>query len=620
MNKVASTSLLLISALVLAGFIFFHERDLLSTTEKNIFKSKVIPFEIESLKKISWTYNNSKQIAEKDDSGKWRLISDNNEIINPKWINSLETSLKKAIPLERISSKELSENSNLKERYEFKTDNQLSIATNNGNKVTLQIGEAGPLTNTVFVKASSNNKKWPSEDVILIKNTIPKLIGAKNITDPKMFHLKESDLLHLSLKNQNYDIKLDRPTKDQLWTMKTPIVARVGDKSLEIPMMGISKTRIFEVEKEKPSILNNQEPLIEIKAKQTEKISETILIWKTGTNTSPVTYAKSDQRPYWYKVTNEILNLNRLRPEFLRDPQLARLNYPSLKGITVSSKNNKHIDLLKQNNIWQINTGLTTYEANPDRIKKFISALNKTEVYDYFIKETDQDKLQLQDSSLDLFFTTQEGVDESKAGDGTTSIKLSFAQGANNKVYSYYAHEPDVYEINPNFLSSIRLNPIRWKSLSLLKFSPLSLRSITISTIISPPIELTFDPFSGGWKCLRSGEDLTEHLDYEKTETIASMLSSFQVTDWVSSSASVSEKFENPSLIVKTVIEQADENNESYLYPIAIELASSAPKGNSSPLYYGRIKGYPDIFLLNKDKYDLLATPPFDKKSLKKRN
>lgn len=618
MRKTYVTAALLAISIAAFAFVWFFERHLDSTKERAEALTQVIPFDLEKINALSWSGAESANGAILEEDGRWRLREPDGELVHPGWIKQVLASLGELRSLERITAAEFRKGKADIDTLGFEKGSWIDLATTDGTSLHLAIGKQGPLTGTVYL--SPGRLPGQEDDVVLVRDDLASLlkIPAEKLVDPNLVRFDEAKLVSFQVRNGGHDIEISRKDPDAYWELVRPLHSRVGKDALTIPFLGITRALILDPLDVAPAFVHSEPAGLTLRLSPASGGAEVeIEAWRdpTSEKEAPTGIARSSDRPNWYRVGGDLLDLERLHPTLLRDRMLARINPDALQGILLRVPDNGELQVRLQGRQWIYKRGDTWERASSARVEKTVKALNESEVLAFHNNGADDPLYGLDQPFLKIAVTTLDGgIIREEDADGNSTILLRLAKGTDGKLYGAYSHEPFVYEIDPTLLSEIPLDPLRWKSPSVLGFSPLSLRKITIVPGTEPPLEMSFDPFAGGWTATRAGTDLTAMLDLEKAEAIGSTLSSFQADQWIGTRGAALSALQNPSLLVRITIEQGRPDGSTALLPIELAFApTSSDARESSTFYYGMIKGVQDIFLLHRDRYQLLRDGALDR-------
>jgi len=184
-------------------------------------------------------------------------------------------------------------------------------------------------------------------------------------------------------------------------------------------------------------------------------------------------------------------------------------------------------------------------------------------------------------------------------------LNLGWREGDEERLYANFEGEPYVYQLDPTFVTHIPTHPIKWRSLSVLTFNPMHLKSITREMPEKENLKLDYDYRRDRWAASRSGVDATASLDIPSARRLRDRLGALTASGWYLSLGPAYEALETPSARFKMVTTELDRATNE---PIEVtQIVTLAPA--STNLYFGRIEGSPDVFFLDHETYRDLIRP-----------
>lgn len=330
----------------------------------------------------------------------------------------------------------------------------------------------------------------------------------------------------------------------------------------------------------------------------------------------PLVEVRASDRPLVYRLRSDLLtNLPDSANDF-RDRTLARIQMDYLDTITVQSRIDPLVylkaDRSSENPTWAVKLNNKLVPANFAGVASLVNAVNEAAILEF----TSDSVENLSEYGLDpparrvIFNLVFPGAPLEDGRPGQVQklsrvLNLGWREGDEERLYANFEGESSVYQLDPTFVTHIPTHPIKWRSLSVLTFSPMHLKSITREMPGKENLTLLYDYRRDHWEASRSGVDLTRNLDIPSARRLRDRLGSLTASGWYLSLGPAYQALETPSAEFRIVTTELD--RATNLPREVTQMLTFAPA--STNLYFGRIEGSPDVFFLDHETYRDLIRP-----------
>ena len=330
----------------------------------------------------------------------------------------------------------------------------------------------------------------------------------------------------------------------------------------------------------------------------------------------PLVEIRVSDRPVVYRMRSDILTQLPKSANDVRDRTLARIPMEYLDTITIQSRIDPLVylkaDRSADNTPWEVRMGNKLVPANFGAVATLVNAMNEAAIQNF----TSDSAKDLAEYGLNpparrvifnLAFPGQPLPDGSPGQVQKMSriLNLGSKEGDEARLFANFDGEPYVYELDPTFANFIPTHPIKWRSLSVLTFNPMHLKSITRELPEKESLKLDYDYRRDQWQASRSGVDVSPSLDVASARRLRDRLGSLTASGWYLSLGPAYEALQTPSAqfnIVTTELDPARGDAVEVTY-----LVKFAP--STTNLYFGQVEGSPDVFFLEYEAYRDLIRP-----------
>lgn len=503
---------------------------------------------------------------------------------------------------------------------------------------TLVLGLEAPRTGSIYARREGSS----AGTFVVDGNLRPWLESPlQSLRDRKLLSAPVGAVVQLVIRQASGEIALQRrivpPQQD--WALSAPLVSWADREAMDRLLTAIGKLQIEEVAKEASVSEEIPNPLPEgaaVLQMQIYGIPQPLVIYlrqvAESEEGSPVLEARVSDRPVVYRLKSDFLaTALPASPNDLRDRTLARLPLEYMDSIKIQSIVDPLVDLRAERNgpnvSWKVALNSKLVPANSAEVNGLVATVNEAAIQKFVSDDaTDLAPYGLQPPQRRILFHLKlpgEPAADGSAGpvrDLVRTLNLGWKEDEAHRLYAHFDGEPHIYELDPTFLNRIPTHPVKWKSLNVLTFNPMHLKSITREMPEKEMLKLDYYYREDRWEASRNGVDVTPSLDVASARRLRDRLGSLSATGWYLSLGAAYEALNTPSATFKIVAVELDRaTNESKETTYLLKLAPSATN-----VYFGQIaklmpsvasidpeltEGSPDVFFLDHDTYRDLIRP-----------
>lgn len=415
--------------------------------------------------------------------------------------------------------------------------------------------------------------------------------------------------------------RLTPPQQD--WALADPIVAWADREALDRLLTAIAALRIEEIAGDAdvreaiPNPLPEGEAVFQFQVQGLENPLTLYLkqVAPGENGQASLLEARVSDRPSVYRLRSNLLESLPAGPNDLRDRTLDRLPGEFLDSIWIVSRIDPRVILKAERSdagvSWSVSLNNKLVPANSAEVAALVAAVNEAAIQD-FASDSGGDlaafglKPPSTQITFNLKYPGQTLADGSpgQVQDISRVLNLGWQDGQ-QRLFANFEGEPHVYELDPTFMNLIPTHPVKWKSLNVLTYNPMHLRSITRELPDRETLKLDYDYRADRWTASRSGVDVTGSLDISSARRLRDRLGSLTASGWYLSLGNAYEALQDPMARIRIVTMQFDPAlGEARETTQELVFAPSAAN-----FYFGQVVGSPDVFLLDHETFGDLIRP-----------
>ena len=606
------TYILFLFAVVLFGYVIWDNKER-QVTVNSIGKLKAIPISnADAVNKLILSTNGTKIVLARNNDEIWAIT----EPIQDRADSNIVTKI-----LETITT--------LK-KFEIKEDDtqgkdmgiddgavSLEIFQNNEYTGKVTFGDETGLSGTVYANWSSDKVNDSFFCWAEARNEID--ISFDKLRDPQLVKSLIEEIQEIEVSDETgSSLSVIRKSEKSDWIIDKPLNTGTDSKRINEWLSNIvnltSQNFIDNSESITASYFNSIYKSIKVKRFDND---EFIIIDFAKSDIQNESYVRVTDRPgIIFKTGSEAIKSIDLNPNTIRDKRLIPFNPKSVIAMNIEAKPDYKVNLLQDNNGWQIVENSIKTKADRQRIYKILESLSSEKVEEFVADAAgnlepwglNQPTLKV---SLKLI-----GIDpkKPKKDDGSPNLidisKELLVKGQlseNQDIVQYFATikgSGSVARLSPAFPSIIPIRPLDYKELYL--WPPFNISSVKKIITTNPPqipLELNYEFETNQWTASIAEESVSQKIDQTQALTLAQQLSlPVRATQWLSKNTGDAEiELLKPTRRVEFIL--IDLNNTEIKYKI--EIAPVNRDGNNL-LYYARINDSKEICFIDKENFDVL--------------
>ena len=606
------TYILFLFAVVLFGYVIWDNKER-QITVNSIGKLKAIPISnADAVNKLILSTNGTKIVLARNNDKIWEIT----EPIQDRADSNIVTKMLETITaLKKFEIKE--DDTQGKDMGIDDAAVSLEIFQNNEYTGKVTFGDETGLSGTVYANWSSDKVNDSFFCWADARNEID--ISFDKLRDPQLVKSLIEEIQEIEVSDETgSSLSVIRKSEKSDWIIDKPLNTGTDSKRINEWLSNIvnltSQNFIDNSESITASYFNSIYKSIKVKRFDND---EFIIIDFAKSDIQNESYVRVTDRPgIIFKTGSEAIKSIDLNPNTIRDKRLIPFNPKSVIAMNIEAKPDYKVNLLQDNNGWQIVENSSKTKADRQRIYKILESLSSEKVEEFVADAAgnlkpwglNQPTLKV---SLKLI-----GIDpkKPKKDDGSPNLidisKELLVKGQlseNQDVVQYFATikgSGSVARLSPAFPSIIPIRPLDYKELYL--WPPFNISSVKKIITTNPPqipLELNYEFETNQWTASIAEENVSQKIDQTQALTLAQQLSlPVRATQWLSKNTGDAEiELLKPIRRVEFIL--IDSNNTEIKYKI--EIAPVNRDGNNL-LYYARINDSKEICFIDKENFDVL--------------
>ncbi|MEC9043043.1 MAG: DUF4340 domain-containing protein [Verrucomicrobiota bacterium] len=606
------TYILFLFAVVLFGYVIWDNKER-QITVNSIGKLKAIPISnADAVNKLILSTNGTKIVLARNNDKIWEIT----EPIQDRADSNIVTKMLETITtLKKFEIKE--DDTQGKDMGIDDAAVSLEIFQNNEYTGKVTFGDETGLSGTVYANWSSDKVNDSFFCWADARNEID--ISFDKLRDPQLVKSLIEEIQEIEVSDETgSSLRVIRKSEKSDWIIDKPLNTGTDSKRINEWLSNIvnltSQNFIDNSESITASYFNSIYRSIKVKRFDND---EFIIIDFAKSDIQNESYVRVTDRPgIIFKTGSEAIKSIDLNPNTIRDKRLIPFNPKSVIAMNIEAKPDYKVNLLQDNNGWQIVENSSKTKADRQRIYKILESLSSEKVEEFVADAAgnlepwglNQPTLKV---SLKLI-----GIDpkKPKKDDGSPNLidisKELLVKGQlseNQDVVQYFATikgSGSVARLSPAFPSIIPIRPLDYKELYL--WPPFNISSVKKIITTNPPqipLELNYEFETNQWTASIAEENVSQKIDQTQALTLAQQLSlPVRATQWLSKNTGDAEiELLKPIRRVEFIL--IDSNNTEIKYKI--EIAPVNRDGNNL-LYYARINDSKEICFIDKENFDVL--------------
>jgi len=400
--------MLFISAILLAAFIWFFERDSATSHQQELQTRTLFSVYPESIDFIQME-RDEVQIECSKTSGEWRMIRPSDAPVNAAVVKQMIAGMAAVERGELITAQTLKERGLTPADYGFDEPRARITFKNNRGTVTWLIGRDAPLGEMLYVMSSSGN------DIIAAPKTLLNLVPQDPawIRDHTLFTSKAGAVRGIDLQRTRGFLQL-RQAEGSNWMMQQPHVGRADRLSINTLIEKILSARIGKfITDEQTDDLTiygleeaSKEASLELTLFAEDGETQTLHIGKPLPDQPEARYAKWGDSYSIFSVASDWAAEFEQNSDTLRNRQLANEPLDRVSSLIITSGENQ-TELLRTNDQWHVMRP-ARWEAEQASVHTVLEAINSSVIMDFVDNPDALQTAQIDNAPWSITFGTDE--------------------------------------------------------------------------------------------------------------------------------------------------------------------------------------------------------------------
>src|SRR5437870_5042032 len=571
------------------AYLRFVEMKQPSTEEAKRQAQNVVTFDRNKINGIV-IQNGDEKIEMRRGDNRWRLETPIKDQADNSLIENLLSDLENWQKDGTISAKEVEADKSKLNEYGLNKPKLRLKLIGQDRPPELLFGKDAALEGKMYVRFEN------SKETFLAGQSVRKDIDKKpeEFRDRKLTDLITAQVSRVILKTPAGEMDLQK--KGDHWEIVKPLRARADDQKINDLIAQITTARIQQFVADDHGDLHPYglaEPRGAITLfTQEDKQGQLLQIGSMPEKEKDQTYVRFASRGFVYTVPKKIDEILNTKPDDLRDRHLVRFDTNVLDRITIDAPDKGRIVLARKGEEWTI-ANRKNAPANSDEIRRFIDTVQNERVTK-FVEDVASNlpKYGLDKPQLQLTFSSfaSENTAESKAGEQPFAT-IAFGKDEGDNIYARFTDEPFVVAVRRGLLDQISPDPLRWQDLSIFKFKPEQIHTITVTT--DKELLLERDQ-NKQWHWLKGSGAINQ----ANLQSLLTTLSNLYAVRWLGTTTS-QQGFDKPQLTLSFTT--SADNKTSYKLTVGGQ--------NNDNTFCARVDGRDGTFTIRGSDFNNLKLP-----------
>lgn len=289
----------------------------------------------------------------------------------------------------------------------------------------------------------------------------------------------------------------------------------------------------------------------------------------------------------------------------LRNPMLTNIDIESIQGILLSPATSEEILLMREKGKrWQLRQpDGRLAPLNELALFRLLKAITETKVAGFVSDAAvNLEPYGLDRPSLKLGFVSF----------GNDRVDLLFGQSRDGVWHVMRAGVPTVMKLDDTFITEIFVRPWQWRQREVWSFASIDLLSFERTMEGHPPLQLEYEAIAETWAAREGGSDRSAELVTERANRLLQALARLECDTWLGpDDANARAALTKPVLRFQIALAERDADGERIGIRRCELLLAPASDSPVNSIFYGRIDGEPQPFIIGADTVSRLAVDLF---------
>ena len=600
---------LILAIIALAGIAYFRffEMKRLGTQEARRQEQNMVNFDRTKIDGIV-IQNGDQRIEMRRRDNKWRLETPIKDQADGALVETLLSDLENWQKEGAIPAKEIDSDKSKLAEYGLNNPKLKLKLLGHDRPPEILFGKDAAMEGRMYVRFQN------SKETFLASQSVKKDIDKKpeEFRDRKLTDLSNAQVRRVVLKTPAGEIELEK--KDTNWEILKPLRARADDEKVNDLIAQVTSSRIgqfvaddrgdlrpYGLAEPRGSItLFDQGQKKDRKVEKGESIKvagredkgQTLQFGGIPEKETDQIYVRFAPRGSVYTLPKKLEEILNTKPADLRDNHLVRIDTNFLDRITVDAPGKTKTVLARKDRNWTI-ANRNNAPADSGSVQRMIDALQNERVTK-FVEDVASNlpKYGLDKPQLQLTFSSfaSENTAETKAGEEPFAT-IAFGKEEGDNVYARLTDEPFVVAVRRALLEQISSDPLRWQDLSIFKFKPEQIQTISVTT--DKELSLGRDQ-NNQWHWLKGSGSINQ----ANLQSILKTVSNLYAVRWLGPTTP-QQGFDKPQLVLSFTT--SADNKTSYILMIGAQ--------NNDRTFCARVDGRDGTFTMRGSDFNILNLP-----------
>jgi hypothetical protein len=465
MKRKTTNWMLLISAVLLVGFILIFERGSENSYQQERRTRTVFSVYPESIDRISLE-RDGVQIECTKTAGIWRLTKPADAPVDSGLVEKMIAGLAGVERGELITAETLRDRNLSPADYGFDKPRARITFKNNRGTFTWLVGRDAPVGKMLYVMPEGGG------DIISASHTLLNLIPQDPswIRDRTLFFGETAAVRGLDLRRTAGFLKLRQPENNG-WMMQQPHAGRADQQAVHTLIEKLFSARIADFitdEKSDLTAYGLEKPAYELTVFTQDERTQTLLVGKPLPEKPETCYAKRVENNTVFTIPSEWTKGLEVDAEMLRSRHVLGVPVERITGLQLTC-GEQQVDLLRTNGQWQV-VRPVRWDADTAQTSELLKTLASANVEKFIDEPSPAQTANMDDAPWRIALTAEEK---------TNTLHIS-ASGADGLRLVQYDDEPSLYSTSNGIVRDVFADPLFYRNHTVLELNPAQIEKITV--------------------------------------------------------------------------------------------------------------------------------------------
>ena len=526
--KIKNTLCILLATLAIFSFIWFFEKDRPTSPQAKDDAGRVLLFDRDQINQITIKNTGSAIELRRTPTGRWLMEKPVKDWADTLLIAQLFTSAE-ALKSEGLVNDSKGATKDQIKEYGLANPEIRVTFHNNSQPIELLFGKDSAVDGRIYVRLDKSNA------VHVIATDLKSIITKKadEFRDHKLTDLTPNQVTKVEIKSPDGLIELKK--KNQDWFLSKPLQVRGNNQKINELISKVVNAQVatFLASSADFTASGIDDPLGTIGIFSDESTPPSILQFGSVTEKAKdKMYLKLSTREDLCVVPKALGALLQVKPNDLRDPQLAHFEPDIVDRISIEGQGSEKIVLARHGESWIRKVANQDQPTNPSAATRLLQQLQTAQISE-FISDVPNDlkkyALDQPTAKITLSSFSSENTAETKAGDRSI-LTLLLGKTDTGQVYAKLQDEPFIVSIPSTLLDLAMTDPLQWQALPIFQMKADEIISFEVIRTGQPSLSLIRNQDQMWSLANRDGK-----VNQINTQSLVNTLSNLRAVRWLGS-------------------------------------------------------------------------------------